>query len=389
MVQEKSAALRGMPVGTTHKLNMIKSLSILALAFMMFLAVTGDRAALGASLEESIRRQEDMAEASKREVLRLTEKERALYKDLAEVEDAMDRLYGEVRRKKSELAALEARLAESSVNAGAVEARIAETRDDLAGLLAALWPLHLQEALGRAEPASAWTEADRRFTWMASLYDRAGEKLALLENQEVELEQTIAVQKRLRADAEQKLDEIQKTSDQLLEKKLAFVNRIREVRAERISREQAMENILAAIEELNYRLKLSRGGDFEELKGRLPPPAEGKLASGFGQADGPAGRGLSFSLAKDARVKSIYWGKVVHDDILRGFGRVVIVYHGGDYYSLYAYLSESLTALGREVEKGEPLGVSGFYPAVGGPGLYFELRFKQKAINPEQWLALR
>jgi murein DD-endopeptidase MepM/ murein hydrolase activator NlpD len=38
------------------------------------------------------------------------------------------------------------------------------------------------------------------------------------------------------------------------------------------------------------------------------------------------------------------------------------------------------------VENGESLGQAGFYPLAKGAGLYFELRFGQKAINPEQWL---
>ena len=36
--------------------------------------------------------------------------------------------------------------------------------------------------------------------------------------------------------------------------------------------------------------------------------------------------------------------------------------------------------------QGEKLGVSGFYPKANGNGLYFELRFHQKAINPLKWL---
>ena len=81
-------------------------------------------------------------------------------------------------------------------------------------------------------------------------------------------------------------------------------------------------------------------------------------------------------------MQSIFWGKVVHNDTLRGFGHVVIVYHGFDYYSLYAYLSETYVRNGQEVEKDEPLGVVGYYPKADGPGLYFELRFHQKPINP-------
>jgi septal ring factor EnvC (AmiA/AmiB activator) len=43
--------------------------------------------------------------------------------------------------------------------------------------------------------------------------------------------------------------------------------------------------------------------------------------------------------------------------------------------------------VGQEVASREKIGTVGLYPVLQGPGLYFELRFKQKAINPEQWFA--
>jgi septal ring factor EnvC (AmiA/AmiB activator) len=38
------------------------------------------------------------------------------------------------------------------------------------------------------------------------------------------------------------------------------------------------------------------------------------------------------------------------------------------------------------VEKDEPIGHAGYYPEAHGNGLYFELRFRQKPINPQLWL---
>jgi septal ring factor EnvC (AmiA/AmiB activator) len=95
---------------------------------------------------------------------------------------------------------------------------------------------------------------------------------------------------------------------------------------------------------------------------------------------------LSLALNKDDSVRAVSWGKVVYDDQLRGFGRVIIVFHGKDYYSLYAFLSQSRVKVGQKIEKGEIIGQCGYYPRIKGTGLYFELRFRQKAINPLLWL---
>jgi len=85
-------------------------------------------------------------------------------------------------------------------------------------------------------------------------------------------------------------------------------------------------------------------------------------------------------------VRSVFWGKVVHNDVLRGLGKVVILFHGGDYYTLYAYLSDTSVQTGQDVEKDEVIGHVGYYPEAHGNGLYFELRFHQKPINPLLWL---
>jgi septal ring factor EnvC (AmiA/AmiB activator) len=59
------------------------------------------------------------------------------------------------------------------------------------------------------------------------------------------------------------------------------------------------------------------------------------------------------------------------------------------YYSLYAFLSQTRVRTDQEVEKGEIIGEAGYYPESKGPGLYFELRQRQTPIDPRSWLAKR
>jgi septal ring factor EnvC (AmiA/AmiB activator) len=116
---------------------------------------------------------------------------------------------------------------------------------------------------------------------------------------------------------------------------------------------------------------------------------QAELAGRFRPSSSPPRRGVSLRVDKGAPVTAVSWGKVVHDDILRGFGRVIIILHGEDYYSLYAYLADSRVDVGQDVAMGDVLGTAGYHPELQAPGLYFELRFHQKAINPEGWLVAR
>ena len=71
---------------------------------------------------------------------------------------------------------------------------------------------------------------------------------------------------------------------------------IRKVRAQRINREQALDQILAAVKDLDYRLKNASARRFGELKGSLPAPVRGTALP-----DGGTGRnsrkGVGFATA--------------------------------------------------------------------------------------------
>jgi septal ring factor EnvC (AmiA/AmiB activator) len=345
---------------------------------------TGD-----SSLRRNLMREKDRAEEGKRDILRLTRKERELYSDLAEIEREIESLQSELRDKEQRLLNLENDISRAENRIQELTLERERTARELNKLLQVLWKLHQKSVSGGGAAARSRLEADLEFTWTAAVYHQAERSLSALARQQREQAETASTRKGLMRQASAAIEEIRNTRDRLLDKKLSFVSSIRKTRAERLSKEEALEAILAAIEELGQRLQSGRGGDFDRNKGDLPLPAQGKIISSFGSGGGPASRGLHLELEEKQEIKSVYWGKVVHDDLIRGFGRVVIVNHGKDYYSLYAYLSESRVTVGREVEKGEILGLAGYNPSAEGPGLYFELRFKQKAINPMHWLAGR
>jgi septal ring factor EnvC (AmiA/AmiB activator) len=64
---------------------------------------------------------------------------------------------------------------------------------------------------------------------------------------------------------------------------------------------------------------------------------------------------------------------------------MVIVDHGGRYFSIYAHLSEILTKLGDAVRRGETLGKVGDSESLAGSSLYFEMRKDGKSIDPLPW----
>ena len=122
-------------------------------------------------------------------------------------------------------------------------------------------------------------------------------------------------------------------------------------------------------------------------KGKTPWPAKGKVVVRYAPGASPPVRGIGLSLGGGAEVKAVAWGKVVHSDVLRGLGYVVVLMHPKQFYTVYAHLNGSAYKVGQEVKQGAVLGKAGHYPPAGGPGLYFELRSHEKAVNPEIWLS--
>jgi septal ring factor EnvC (AmiA/AmiB activator) len=71
---------------------------------------------------------------------------------------------------------------------------------------------------------------------------------------------------------------------------------------------------------------------------------------------------------------------------LPGYGHVVLLEHGEGYFSLYGFLSDSRVAAGATVPRGGEVGNAGIDPLTGRPAVYFELRHKERALDPAAWI---
>lgn len=133
-----------------------------------------------------------------------------------------------------------------------------------------------------------------------------------------------------------------------------------------------------------------------EKKGKLPWPVEGRVVTHFGLQRNPRfktiiiNNGIEISPAKGKMIiKAIHSGKVVYKDYFQGYGNLIILDHGMNYYSLYGHCSDFLVEKGDFVQSGQPIAVIGDMSSWKGNTLYFELRYKTKPLNPLQWLKRR
>jgi septal ring factor EnvC (AmiA/AmiB activator) len=133
-----------------------------------------------------------------------------------------------------------------------------------------------------------------------------------------------------------------------------------------------------------------------ERRGKLPWPLEGRVITAFGFERHPdfqtmvMNKGVEISPARDkSLILAVHTGKVVYADYFQGYGNLLIVDHGMTYYSLYGHCAEFLAAVGDMVRAGQPVAVVGDSGSLKGECLYFEVRYKTKALDPLQWLKRR
>jgi len=134
---------------------------------------------------------------------------------------------------------------------------------------------------------------------------------------------------------------------------------------------------------------------FASTRGQLPWPAEGPVIETFGRKVHPVYdtvtlfKGIEIDAGAGTPVQAVYQGRVAFADWFQSYGLVVIINHGGDFFTIYGHLDTVDVRTGDWLDAGSELGTVGETGSLIGPSLYFEIREGSDAVNPAQWLRRR
>jgi len=126
---------------------------------------------------------------------------------------------------------------------------------------------------------------------------------------------------------------------------------------------------------------------FLSRKGALPLPVAGRIVSAFGKKYDPKTslytfhKGVDIQTDPGAEVKAVFPGKVVFSGELGGYGKLLILDHGDQFYSLVGHLGEVRKEDGDTVMEGEVIARS----SRDQTPVYFEIRQRHIALNPLPW----
>ena len=124
--------------------------------------------------------------------------------------------------------------------------------------------------------------------------------------------------------------------------------------------------------------------DMNDLKSGVQLPVSGAILVGYEQPDrfGAPSAGITIESRSAALVTSPMSGIVRFAGEFKHYGHMVIIEHDDGYHSLIAGLGDINVYVDQPVNVGEP--IAKLKKAVNGkkPSLYYELRFKGKAVDP-------
>lgn len=284
-----------------------------------------------------------------------------------------------------------------------LEGRLAELKRALAKRLWALYGVHRlgPAAFGGALAASP-VERQRAEAGLKRLLAHDARLLSALAEDAAELAD---LQARLEADTARLGEQLTRLEEELRALSLAAAERERllaRIRLDRDARRTAAERLEEAGTRLEEQMRTlmqpaadgataSAEAPMAAAKGLLLFPLQGSMKSArlLQRSPGPAAagfrKGIEIAAERGEPVRAVHGGTVLFADWFGGYGNMIVIDHGDHVYSLYAHLEDLFTAPDRRVAPGDVIATVGDSGPLGVSSLYFELRHRERSLDPLEW----
>mgnify|MGYP000896134388 CR=1 FL=1 len=167
------------------------------------------------------------------------------------------------------------------------------------------------------------------------------------------------------------------------------VEQSRKILETRVVRKPVDKVVVAGAKKVNNRVSAA-GDGISTGRFSWPLPSCRNITSGFGYRYGRfhAGIDISGNGVYGKPVISADGGRVV--EVNRswggGYGKYIIIDHGGGYRTVYAHLSSINVVNGQKVSQGQLIGHAGNSGNSYGAHLHFEIRINGRSVNPKSYV---
>ena len=341
----------------------------------------------------------------KAELLRFTKRETSIVNSLDEIDLILDKARKNASSLEKELAGIEIEIKKATSTSKHLQEKIKISEKYASKRLVALYKLNwlgkiyvlasadsMYELFHRKKALEQVLAHDEKI-WQNLLDNK--EKLGQLLNElNVTKKEKVAVETELKKQIEIMSHERQKRS-QLLD----------DIRKKRSLKLAALESLKQAAADLDHTvISLKSGEDhtelqkniglksFSTLKGLLNMPVKGKIISFFGPHRNKKFNVINFQSGIEIKadrgepIRAVYNGRILYARWFKGYGNMVIIDHGNNYYTIYAHAQEIFASKGDIVEMGEVVATVGDSGSMIGPSLHFEVRHHGKPVDPLEWI---
>lgn len=371
---------------------MLRAVAALLLVGILAAPAIGAPAPLGTKRRQLEQVREKLQENRSR-LRSVKQRERRVLHDLEEMDRRRDDAEAHLRALDVELRQTRARAEATAVSLQVVQRRQASQRARLGGRLRDIYKWGRQGYVDLLLDAADFSELVTRAQFLSAIM-RADARL--LEEYAADAERYGRLYDGLLAEEEQ----TRRLIAQMQARRAEIVTQVQGKRTllDRVQRERTLyEQVVEDLEETDRELVAlirrmqAAGGPRALPAGRFRGflwPARGGFTSGFGMRHHPIFRlrrmhnGIDIAAVRGAPVVAAWDGTVLYAGWFGGYGKIVIIDHGGDLSTLYAHLSAILTSPGKRVRKGQLIGRVGSTGYSTGPHVHFEIRVRGTPVDP-------
>lgn len=369
------------------------------LAAVLILALVCPSISVASSTELEYKKIQERLDEEKRKLSAAQEREASVLNELDDVNRRLNTAETDLKKYRSNLKQTEAAIGSISIEMEKIKRGLERQRNWIKRKLRAMNRLgYGGDALTQVLSAEDVAQLMRTWKYLehATLYEQKVLKTYQENLMKLDVEQKKLEGLRLEFKAQQ--DKVKSKEAELAEKKKEKETILHSVRTEKATRQKMISDLKEASRRMleiireSTRTDTYEGKGFAQLKGKLLWPAEGKIAIPYGshkdpQFDTPVFRnGIHIQTDSSGDARAVYSGKVIFAEWFKGFGQLVIINHGSGYHTLYGNLFEIFSRVGDIIKENQLIGKVGTSGVLNAQGIYFEIRYKGKPLDPAQWL---
>jgi len=239
----------------------------------------------------------------------------------------------------------------------------------------------VKDFLSRQEMIQKIAEYDKELlVFMKDKRDTVDGKKTQLESQRASVEVT-----------KSKIESRKQNYENVSREKEALMGRLLEDVKEFEKEYDKLNDFAKQIESQIYKLQVNTGA-YSGGKMAWPLPSSTRITSQYGYRIHPIFKtkklhtGLDVGAPSGSAIVAAADGTVIYSDWLGGYGKAIMVDHGGGIVTLYGHCSSLVKSSGTKVKRGDTIAKVGSTGNSTGPHLHFEVRKNGKYENPLPWV---